>query len=91
MNTELYGRKQVVGYFRDKYFHQTPAAKLELSESAFHAVGDAVWYEYEFTIDSALGLLRGRGVAMCQKSDGRWRMASMHHSVERLEPAVAAR
>jgi SnoaL-like domain len=91
MNTELYGRKQVVGYFRDKYFHQTPAAKLELSESAFHAVGDAVWYEYEFTIESALGLLRGRGVAMCQKSDGRWRMASMHHSAERLEPAVAAR
>ena len=91
MNTELYGRKQVVGYFRDKYFHHTPPAKLELHESAFHAVGDAVWYEYEFTIYSALGLLRGRGVAMCQKSDGRWRMASMHHSVEKLEPAVAAR
>jgi hypothetical protein len=91
MNAEWYGRKAVLGYFRDKYFHQTPAAKLELHESAFHAVGDAVWYEYEFTIGSALGLLRGRGMAMCQKSDGRWRMASMHHSMETLEPTVAAK
>jgi ketosteroid isomerase-like protein len=91
VNAELYGRDAVVGYFRDKYFHQQPAAKLELHESAFHPVGDAVWYEYEFTIDSARGLLRGRGMAMCRKSEGRWRMASMHHSMEKLEPAVAAR
>jgi ketosteroid isomerase-like protein len=91
VGADLYGREQVVGYFRDKYFHQTPAAKLELHESAFHAVGDAVWYEYEFTIDSKRGLLRGRGMAMCRKSEGRWRMASMHHSMETLEPAVAER
>ena len=91
VNAELYGREQVMGYFREKYFHQQPAARLELHESAFHAVGEAVWYEYEFTIESALGLLRGRGMAMCRKSEGRWRMASMHHSMETLEPAVAAR
>ena len=91
VNAELYGREQVVGYFRDKYFHQNPAAKLELHESAFHAAGDAVWYEYEFTIDSARGLLSGRGMAMCRKSEGRWRMASMHHSVETLEPTTATR
>jgi len=91
VNAELNGREQVVGYFREKYFHQQPAARLELRESAFHSVGDAVWYEYEFTIDSALGLLRGRGMAMCRKSEGRWRMASMHHSVEEFEPAVAER
>ena len=90
MGAELYGRDAVVGFFHEKYFHQEPAAKLELHESAFHPVGDAVWYEYEFTIDSALGLLRGRGMAMCRKSEGRWRMASMHHSVEEFEPAVAA-
>jgi ketosteroid isomerase-like protein len=89
VNAELNGREQVVGYFHEKYFHQQPAAKLELRESAFHPVGDAVWYEYEFTIDSALGLLRGRGMAMCRKSEGRWRMASMHHSIEEFEPAVA--
>jgi len=89
LNNELYGREQVVRYFRDKYFHQTPAAKIEMRESAFHPVGDAVWYEYEFTIESARGILRGRGMAMCKMSDGRWRTASMHHAVERLEPVAA--
>jgi ketosteroid isomerase-like protein len=89
LNNELYGREQVVRYFRDKYFHQTPAAKIAMRESAFHPVGEAVWYEYEFTIESARGVLRGRGMAMCKMSDGRWRTASMHHTVEKLEPVAA--
>jgi hypothetical protein len=86
--TELYGREQVVRYFRQKYFHQQPAAKLEIRESAFHPIGEAVWYEYEFTIDSARGRLHGRGMAMCKKSEGHWRMASMHHSIAELESAA---
>jgi SnoaL-like domain len=78
---ELYGRDQVTSYFREKYFQQRPPARLEIHESAFHPIGEAVWYEYEFTIESARGRLRGRGMAMCKKSEGRWRMASMHHSI----------
>lgn len=86
-NEEFYGREKVIGYFRDRYFHQTPAAVLEIHESAFHPIGDAVWYEYDFTIESQRERLHGRGMAMCRKSDGRWRMASMHHSVVQSEPA----
>jgi ketosteroid isomerase-like protein len=86
-NEEFHGREKVVGYFRDRYFYQSPPALLEIRESAFHPIGDAVWYEYEFTIKSEPGRLHGRGMAMCRKSDGRWRMASMHHSVVEFEPA----
>jgi hypothetical protein len=91
MDTELYGREQVIGYFRDRYFHQKPAARLEIRESAFHPIGEAVWYEYEFTIESARGLLRGQGMAMCRKSEGFWRMVSMHHSVMKMEPLPVAK
>jgi ketosteroid isomerase-like protein len=83
---ELYGREQAIGYFRERYFHQQPAARLEIHESAFHPIGEAVWYEYEFAISSTRGALRGRGMAMCKKSDGRWRMASMHHSILEKDP-----
>jgi ketosteroid isomerase-like protein/predicted aspartyl protease len=86
---ELYGREQVTGYFREKYFHQKPAAKLDIRESSFHSIGEAIWYEYEFTIDSSRGRLRGRGMAMCKKSEGRWRMASMHHSILEWQSAEA--
>jgi ketosteroid isomerase-like protein len=85
---ELYGREQTFGYFRERYFHQKPAARLEISESAYHPIGDAIWYEYEFTIASTRGVLHGRGMAMCRKSEGRWRMASMHHSVVEFGPAA---
>ena len=91
MDTQLYGREQVVGYFRQRYFHQQTAAKLEILERAFHPIGEAVWYEYEFTIDSARGKLHGRGMAMCKKSDGQWRMASMHHSIAQMESASVPR
>jgi ketosteroid isomerase-like protein len=87
---ELYGREKVTSYFRERYFHQPSPARLEIHESAFHTIGDAVWYEYEFTIESARGRLRGRGVAMCKKTDGRWRMASMHHSEVQFEPSEAS-
>jgi ketosteroid isomerase-like protein len=86
-NEEFYGRGKVVGYFRDRYFHQTPPALLEFRKRAFHTIGDAVWHEYEFTIETERGRLHGRGMAMCRKSDGRWRIASMHHSLVRSEPA----
>ena len=84
----LSGRESVVQYFSQHYFHQRPAAKLEIRESAFHPLGEAVWYEYEFTVQSVHGLLRGRGMALCRKSSGRWRVASMHHTVEHFEPEV---
>jgi hypothetical protein len=91
METALYGREQVIGYFRERYFHQEPAARLEIRESGFHAIGEAVWYEYDFTIESVRGVLRGRGMAMCKKSEGRWRMASMHHSMMEMEHSSAAK
>jgi hypothetical protein len=91
IDRELYGREQVIGYFRERYFHQKPAARLEIRESAFHPIGEAVWYEYEFTIESARGVLRGRGMAMCRKSEGYWRMASMHHSMMEMESSSAAK
>jgi ketosteroid isomerase-like protein len=84
----LIGRDAAVRFFGERYFHQKPPAKLEIHESAFHPIGEAIWYEYEFTIESARGSLWGRGMALCRKSDGHWRMASMHHSLERFEPAA---
>jgi hypothetical protein len=87
---ELYGREKVANYFRERYFDQPSPSRLVIHESAFHAIGEVVWYEYEFTIDSVRGRLSGRGVAMCMKTGGHWRIASMHHSEVRFEPNLAA-
>jgi ketosteroid isomerase-like protein len=87
----LSGREAVIKYFGENYFHQRPAATLEIREVTFHAVGEAIWYQYEFTIESAHGSLRGQGVALCRKSNGRWRVSSMHHTFEHFEPGMEGR
>jgi ketosteroid isomerase-like protein len=84
----LSGRESVVQYFSRSYFHQTPAARLEISESTFHASGDTASYEYEFRVHSKGGVLRGRGVALSRKSDGRWRVVSIHNIAEHFEPGT---
>jgi ketosteroid isomerase-like protein len=86
----LYGREEVAGHFRDDYFHHRPAAHLDIQETDFHAAGETVWYEYEFTIDLGRGRIHGKGVGMCKKANGRWRMASMHHSLLEYEETVSA-
>lgn len=87
-NRMLSGREFVLQYFSRNYFHQTPAVTLEISESTFHPLGEAVWYEYEFRVQSMGGLLRDRGVALCRKFNGRWRVVSMHHTAEHFEPGT---
>lgn len=83
----LTGREAVLQYFGGYYFHQKPAARLEIRENAFHAIGEVGWYEYELTMESTRESWRGQGMALCRKSNGRWRMASMHQTVERFERA----
>jgi Domain of unknown function (DUF4440)/Aspartyl protease len=86
-NGTFAGRDSVVQYFSRNYFHQTPAATLEISESTFPPLGEAVWCEYEFRFQSMGSVFHGRGVALCRKSNGRWRVASMHHTVALSSPA----
>jgi ketosteroid isomerase-like protein len=89
-NEELHGREQVTAYFRDHYFHRTPAARLEIRESAFHPIDDVIWYEYDFTIESEQGRSHGKGAAICRKSGGRWKIAGVYPLVTESEPAGIA-
>jgi hypothetical protein len=78
-DSELYGREETLEYFRRRYFNLSPAAHLEVVPFGFRVAGEAVWYEYEFTIRMPDKTLHGRGIAMCRNSDGHWRLLSMHH------------
>lgn len=81
----LTGRDLVLQYFSENYFHQIPAAKLEIQDNSHH-VGEGVWYEYKFNVPSLLGVSRVEGMALCRKTNGRWRIAGMNHAVEPPEP-----
>jgi hypothetical protein len=84
-DSALSGREVVAHYFSRHYFHQLPAATLEISQTSFRLGGEAVWYEFEFTIRSVHDPLRVLGLALCRQSNGRLRVASMHQTVEHFE------
>lgn len=81
---EFYGREQVLEYFRERYFNVTPTPTLEVTSRAFHLVGDAAWYDYDFRIKLPQETVQARGMAMCRKIDGHWRLVNMHHSAPEL-------
>jgi len=87
---EFHGREKVLGYIRDNYLHQSPAARLEIHTSPFHTMADTVRLEYEFSVESRRGRLHVAGIAMCRKSDGRWRVAGLQDSLVESDPADAS-
>jgi len=87
---EFYGREEVLQYFRARYFNVVPTPSLEVSSRAFHLVGDAAWYDYDFTIKLPQETVQARGMAMCRKIDGHWRLVNMHHSAPVLVVASSS-
>ena len=47
---------------------------------AHHAIGDAIWVEYDMRIVLGSQIINARGTALCEKSGGRWRIVHMNHS-----------
>lgn len=87
MNTQLYRREEALTYLQEHYFHRTSGAHLEFRSSNFHVVDEAVWFEYDFTLITPGNAVHARGMAMCHKSEGRWRVANVGAVVEPEIPA----
>ncbi|HEY6307669.1 MAG TPA: nuclear transport factor 2 family protein [Candidatus Angelobacter sp.] len=79
---DYYGRDAVLEYHRNRYFRQNPPAQLSFHPRAYHAIGEAIWVEYDLHIDlSNQQVIAARGTALCQKEDGKWRVVHMNHSI----------
>lgn len=78
---EVEGRQQMLDYLQRRYFSRDPPARIEFHSRDLRLLGDAVWYGYAYTITLPNGLVEGRGMAICRKSAGRWRLLNMHNSM----------
>jgi hypothetical protein len=51
-------------------------------------LGDALWYSYDFWIDTPEERLTGHGMTMCRKdAGGWWRILNVHNSVKEAAAA----
>lgn len=88
-NAEIYGREQALAYLRERYFHPRPEARIKVHPSAFRSIGEVAWFEYDLSLTVAGDSLHARGLAMCRKSEGHWRILSMNHSIDQPEISAA--
>jgi len=86
MSTRLYRREEALAYFQEHYFHRKSEAQLEFRSSNFHVVGEAVWFEYDFSLTTPGNVVHARGMAMCHKSEGHWRIANVGAAVQPETP-----
>jgi len=86
VSTRLYRREEALAYFQEHYFHRKSEAQLEFRSSNFHVVGEAVWFEYDFSLTTPGNAVHARGMAMCHKSEGHWRIANVGAAVQPETP-----
>jgi hypothetical protein len=77
---EFVGRKQVLEYLRQRYFKYAPDLSYKMKMGEVQAFGNALWYSYDYSIDTPKEHLAGHGFAMCRKNGRRWRMLNTHNS-----------
>jgi hypothetical protein len=81
-SNEIRGREEVIDYLQHRYFKTAPPARFELEVSDSRFLGDAVWFGYDLTISMPEGTIKAKGMAICRRSQGRWRLLNMHNSFE---------
>jgi uncharacterized protein DUF4440/aspartyl protease len=77
---DFVGRKKVLEYLRERYFKYAPDLCYKIKIHEVQTYGNAVWYSYDYSLDTPKEHLTGHGFAMCRKIEGHWRMLNLHNS-----------
>jgi hypothetical protein len=85
---EYRGRQHVLEYMRNRYFKFAPEQHYSMKLRDAQSFGNALWYSYEYQLDTPEAHKIVHGMAMCRKTDGRWRILNMHNSMSRPPVAV---
>ena len=78
---EFVGREKVLAYLRERFFQYAPNLCYRMITHQIQTYGDALWYSYDYSIETPQQTLSGKGFAMCRRSGNRWRMLNLHNSV----------
>jgi len=79
VNGDYRGCKSVLGYFRENFFAKQPRVSIAMTTRSHHALGDAIWLEYELQIQSSQPVT-ARGTAIYRKEGDQWLLVNMNHS-----------
>jgi|SRR5215471_509946 len=88
---EFRGRQEVMDYLQRRYLKFAPNLHYKMCVRDMKTFGDALWYSYDYTIDSPQEHIAGHGMSMCRRDKDRWRILNLHNSFLELpaHPASA--
>ncbi|MGA8224260.1 MAG: DUF4440 domain-containing protein [Candidatus Acidiferrales bacterium] len=86
---EFVGRPQVMAYMQDRFFKYAPHIDYVTKLRDARMFGDALWYSYDYTLETPTEHRTGHGMSMCRKGDGRWRILNMHNSSVETGPSAS--
>jgi hypothetical protein len=86
---EFRGRAQVMKYLQERYMKYAPKLSYEMALHEVKLFGDALWYSYDYTIDSPKEHIAGHGMSMCRKDGAHWRILNLHNSLR--DPTAPAK
>jgi hypothetical protein len=78
---EFRGRKEVMEYLTARYLKYAPDLCYKMTPHDVKIFGDALWYSYDYAIDSPKEHLVGHGMSMCRRNNGRWLILNLHNSL----------
>ena len=87
---EFRGRKQVMEYLQERYLKFAPDLHYQMCMHDVKTFGDALWYSYDYTIDSPKEHISGHGMSMCRRDNGHWRILNLHNSFLESPPQTGA-
>jgi uncharacterized protein (TIGR02246 family) len=87
---EFVGRQQVIAYMQERFFQYAPKIDYVTKLREVQMFGDALWYSYDYALDTPVEHRTGHGMSMCRKRDGRWRILNMHNSSTESGPRASA-
>jgi uncharacterized protein (TIGR02246 family) len=87
---EFIGRQQVIAYMQNRFFQYAPNISYSTKLREAQMFGDALWYSYDYALDTPAEHRTGHGMSMCRKGDGRWRMLNVHNSLVETSPSASA-
>ena len=77
---EFRGRKEVMDYLQQRYLKFAPDLHYKMCVRDMKTFGQALWYSYDYTIDSPVGRVAGHGMSICPRDKDRWRILNLHNS-----------
>jgi len=77
---EFRGNKRAVEYLQERFMKYAPNICYKMNLKEAKMFGEALWYSYDYTIETPAQHITGHGMSMCKREHGKWVVLNLHNA-----------